>query len=73
MLKFPAFLGNEFVINEFLFSYFILLFKPVISGQDITNYYMNWLNGCAFTSQLCDIVYEPWLEVSATNLDTNLK
>jgi len=36
VLKFPAFLGNEFIINEFLFSYFILLFKPVISWRDIT-------------------------------------
>jgi len=31
VLKFPTFLGNGFIINEFLFSYFILLFKPVIS------------------------------------------
>jgi len=31
VLEFLAFLGNEFIINEFLFSYFILLFKPVIS------------------------------------------
>jgi len=29
-------LGNEFIINEILFSYFILLFKPVISGRDVT-------------------------------------
>ena len=36
VLKFPAFLGNEFIINEILFSYFILLFKPVVSGQDVT-------------------------------------
>ena len=37
VLKFPAFLENEFIINEFLFSYFILLFKPVISLRDVTN------------------------------------
>jgi len=35
-LKFPAFLGNGFIINEILFSYFILLFKPVISRRDVT-------------------------------------
>jgi len=36
-LKFPAFLGNGFIINKFLFSYFILLFKPVISSRDVTH------------------------------------
>ena len=36
-MKFLAVLGNEFIINEILFSYFILLFKFVISGQDVTN------------------------------------
>jgi len=29
-------LGNGFIINEILFSYFILLFKLVISGRDVT-------------------------------------
>jgi len=29
-------LGNGFIINVILFSYFILLFKPVISGRDVT-------------------------------------
>jgi len=29
-------LGNGFIINETLFSYFILLFKHVISGKDVT-------------------------------------
>jgi len=35
VLKFPALLGNGFIINEFLFSYFTLLFKSVISGWDV--------------------------------------
>jgi len=35
-LKFFVFLGNWFMINMILFSYFILLFKPVISGRDVT-------------------------------------
>jgi len=30
------FLGNGFEINVILFSYFILLFKPVISSRDVT-------------------------------------
>jgi len=38
VLKIPAVLGNGFIINEFLFSYFILLFKLVISGRDITEF-----------------------------------
>jgi len=35
-MEFPAFLGNGFIINVILFSYFILLFKLVISGRDVT-------------------------------------
>jgi len=35
-LKFLEFLGNRFKINVILFSYFILLFKPVISSRDVT-------------------------------------
>jgi len=38
VLKFSAFLGNGFIINVFLFSYFILLFKPVISCRDVTSH-----------------------------------
>jgi len=41
VLKFPAFLGNGFTIKEILISYFILLFKFVISSRDVTlNIYM---------------------------------
>jgi len=36
ILKFPVFLGNGFTINEILISYFILLFKSVIFGMDVT-------------------------------------
>jgi len=32
-----VFLGNGFIINVILFSYFILYFKPVISDRDVTN------------------------------------
>ena len=35
VLKFLAFLGNGFIINEILFSYFILLFKLVIFDRDV--------------------------------------
>jgi len=34
VLKFPTFLGNGFIINEFLFHYFILLFISLF-------YYLN--------------------------------
>jgi len=29
-------LGNGFIINVILYSYFILYFKPIISGRDVT-------------------------------------
>jgi len=32
-----VFLGNGFIINEILFSYFIFLYKTVISDRDVTS------------------------------------
>jgi len=34
--KFPAFLGNDVLINDAYLYFFILLFKFVISRRDVT-------------------------------------
>jgi len=42
VLKFPTFLGNGFIINEFLFSYFILLFPTILSHHSLQPFYSSF-------------------------------